>query len=171
MSNNTDILSDILNSLGDEESEMIEKTATDANVLTNTENSEASKKIPSEKPHSSEKKLGLSILNKNKYQDDIRTLAGIEANKRDNAGTENISPKKMPVEPGLVFEKKASAEVIADIYAASGIDLEKVASEDTQNDMLLKMAEDTLAEFQDLEKIAEVLAEATAEKFMALIEQ
>ena len=170
MSDKTALLKDILFSLDSEETEMIEKTATDANTLTNTENGEAAKKIKTEVPSSSEKKLGLGTLGNNKFEEDMKDFTGVAANKPDGQGTEDITVGKTPVEPGTVFEKKASAEIIEEIYAASGINLEKVASEDAQNDMLLKIAEDTLDELQDLEKVAEILAEKTAEKFMAIIE-
>ncbi len=170
MSNNTSLLKDILFSLDDEETSMIEKTATDANAVTKTENSEAAKKIPTETPHKSEKKLGLSVLGKNKFQDDIRTLAGVEANKRDKQGTEDVKVKMPPAEPGIVFEKRASADVIEQIYEAAGVNLEKIASEENTNDMLLKIAEDTLIEMQDLEKVADALAEETANRFIAKLE-
>lgn len=171
MSDKTSLLQDILFSLDDDDTQMIEKTATDANTLKNTENSEAVKKVSTEAPHKSEKKLGLSVLGKNKFQDDIRTLAGVEANKRDKQGTEDINVNKPSVEPGLVFEKKASEDVISTIYEAAGVDLQKVASEENIDDMLLKVAEDTLAEMQDLEKVAEALAEETANRFIAKLEQ
>ena len=171
MSDKTEILSSILDSLNDEESSLIEKTATDANVLSNTENPEARKKVPSESPKSSEGKLGLSVLSKNKHEDDIRRYDGVSANKPDHQGTEDISPKKPPVEPGVMFEKKASDETIAAIYEASGIDLSKTASEGIVEDVLLKVAEDTMMELQDLEKVAEVLAEVTADKFIKIIDE
>ncbi len=170
MSEKTELLGEILDSLTSDEKIELEKTATDAGANKNTENSEAAKKIPSEVPHKSEKKLGLSVLGKNKHEDDIRTLADVEANKKDGQGTEDIKVKKQPVEPGLVFEKKASAEVIDSIFGAAGVDLSKVASADVQNDMLLKVAEDTLLEMQDLDKVAQELAESTADRFMAIIE-
>jgi hypothetical protein len=169
MSDKNELLGAILGSLGEEETEMIEKTATDANTLSNTENPEARKKLPIDKPTKKEGKLGLSILSKNTHEDTIKRFDGVEANKPDGKGTEDISPKKPPVEPGVMFEKKASDEAIAEIYEAAGIDLSKVASDGAEEEVLLKVAEDTMNELKDLEKVAEVLAEVTAEKFMKII--
>ncbi len=169
MTNKTDILQDILFSINDDEQQELDKIATDANTVTTTENSEAVKTIKKETPHKAERTLGLASLKTDSFQDDIRTLANIQPNKKDGLGTENISIKKQPVEPGSVFEKKASERVIAEIYEAAGVDLTKTASEEHGEDMLLKVAEQTLAEMQDLDKVAESLAEATADKFMAAV--
>ena len=171
MSDKTELLQSILSSLDETENDMIEKIATEANTITNTENPEARKSVPTQKPTKSEGKLGLSVLSKNKYEEDVRKYDGVEANKQDKNGTENISPKMPPAEPGVMFEKKASDEAIAAIYEAAGIELSKVASADEEVDMLIKVAEDTMAELQDLEKIAEEMAELTADKFIKIIRE
>ena len=116
MSEKNELLQNILDSLGDSEQELIEETATDAGGLTNTENKEAKKSIPKESPKVSEGKLGLSVLSKSKHEEDILNFNGVEANKPDGQGTENISPKSMPTEPGTVFEKKASDETISRFF-------------------------------------------------------
>jgi len=171
MSDKNDLLRDILDSLSDEETEMIEKTATDAGSIKETENKEAREKVKGETPSKEEKKLGLSILGKNKYEEDVKDFKGVDANSSDGNGTENISVGNTPVEPGTMFEKKASADAISQIYALAGIDLQKTASEGSHEDMLLKVAYDTMEEMKDLEKVAEALAEETAERFMRKIQE
>lgn len=167
MGEKTNILNDILESLSDEETSMIEKVATDANALKNTENKEASKKVPTETPKKTEGKLGLSVLGKNKHEEDVLDFNHVAANGQDGQGTENISPKKPPVEPGVMFEKKASSEVLESLYEAAGVDLRKVASEETQEDMLVKVAMETLEELNDLEKIAEEIADKITDRIVA----
>jgi hypothetical protein len=171
MSDKTELLQDILSSLDENENGMIEKLATDANALSNTENPEARKKVPTQVPTKSEGKLGLSVLSKNKHEEDVRKYDGVSANKPDGQGTENISPKTPPAEPGVMFEKRAADEAISAIYEAAGLDLQKVASTDAEMDMLLKVAEDTMNELQDLEKVAEAMAEATAKRFIEIINE
>lgn len=67
------------------------------------------------------------------------------------------------------FQKTASSNVLGALYEAAGVDLEKVASESLQEDILLKVASDTLEEFGDLEKTAQLLAENAADIFLAQI--
>ena len=169
MGEKTDLLKDIIGSLSDEETTMIEKTATDANALKNTENSEASKKIPTETPKKKEGKLGLSVLGKNKHEDAILDFNHVTANKQDKKGTEDIKVKLPRTEAGVTFEKRASEDVLAALYSAAGVDLSKVASEDTQEDLLMKIAAETLQEIGDLDKIAEDIADKAADRFIARI--
>lgn len=170
MGERTDILKDILSGLTDEDSSMIEKVAADANALKNTENKEASKKAPTETPSKTEKKLGLGALKQNTHEEEVLDFNDIEANKQDGQGTENISPKLPPAEPGTVFEKRASADVLEALYDAAGIDLAKVASEETQENVLLKVAAETLSELQDLEKIAEDIADKITDRILLNLE-
>ena len=166
----TEILNDILDSLSDEESTMIEKTATDAGSLKNTENKEAAKKLPTETPSKTEKKLGLGALGKNKHEEEVLNFDKVKANGQDGQGTENISPKLPPAEPGTTFEKRASADVLGALYEAAGVDLAKVASEETENDLLVKVAKETLDELADLEKVAEELADKITDRIMHNLE-
>jgi hypothetical protein len=171
MSNKSEILSSILDSLSEDEVGTIEKTATDANALSNTENPEARKKVPSQSPTKKEGKLGLGVLKNNTYEEDVKDFNHVSPNGQDGQGTENISPKKTPVEPGVMFEKKASADVLNALYDAAGVDLRKVASEETQEDLLVKVAAETLEELKDLEKIAEEIADKITDKIMSNLEQ
>jgi len=166
MGERTDILRDILGNLSEEETGTIEKVATDANALKSTENKEAVKKVPAETPKKSEGKLGLGILGKNKHEEDVLNFDKVTPNSPDGQGTENIKPKKPPVEPGVMFEKKASADVLDALYEAAGVDLRKVASEEAEENTLLKVAEETLAELHDLEKVAEALADKITDRII-----
>ncbi len=170
MGERTDILKDILGGLSEEDNSVIEKVATDANALKSTENKEAVKKVPTQVPTKKEGKLGLGVLGKNKHEEDVRNFDNVTPNGRDGKGTEDLKVKKPPVEPGLMFEKKASADVLGALYEAAGIDLEKVASEETQNDVLLKVASETLEELNDLEKVAEELADKITDRIIANLE-
>jgi len=170
MSEKTKILRDILGSLSDEENETISKFATDANALRSTENKEAVKKVPTESPKKSEGRLGLGVLNKNKHEEEVLDFDNVSPNSTDGQGTENINPSKPPVEPGVMFEKKASADVLNALYEAAGVDLGKVASEDVKENTLLKVAEETLAELNDLEKVAEELADKITARILNNLE-
>lgn len=167
MGERTDILKDILGNLSDEEAGAIEKVATDANALKTTENKEAVKKVPTQVPHKSEGKLGLGILGKNKHEEEVLNFDKVTPNSSDGQGTENIKPKNPPVEPGVMFEKKASADVLNALYEIAGVDLNKVASEDAEQNTLLKVAEETLAELNDLEKVAEELADKITDRIIS----
>jgi len=170
MADKTDILKDILGGLSDGEASVIEKTATDAGALKTTENKEASKKIPSETPSKTEKKLGLGALKVNTHEEDVLNFDHVSANGQDKQGTENITPGKLPVEPGVVFEKKASADVLGALYEAAGLDLSKVASESTAEETLIKVAHETLSELNDLEKIAEDIADKITDRIIQNLE-
>jgi len=167
MGERTDILKDILGGLSEEDNDVIEKVATDANALKSTENKEAVKKVPTQVPSKSEGKLGLGALKKNTHEEDVRDFNNVTPNGQDKQGTENISPKNPPVEPGVMFEKKASEEVLNALYDAAGINLEKIASEDTQHDVLLKVASETLEELNDLEKVAEEIADKITDRIIS----
>jgi len=171
MGEKTELLQDILGSLSTEENEMIEKTAEAKNGLKSTENKEAAKRIPTETPKKKEGKLGLSVLGKNKHEEDVLNFDHVSANGSDGKGTEDIKVKKPKVEPGLVFEKKASADVLGALYEAAGVELEKVASEETQHDALLKVAAETLQELNDLDKVAEEIADKAADRFLARLSE
>ena len=170
MGEKTNILKDILGGLSDEETSTIEKVATDAGALKNTENKEASKKIPTETPKKTEGKLGLGALKKNTHEEEVLDFNHVTPNGQDKQGTENINPGKQPVEPGVVFEKKASADVLGALYDAAGIDLAKVASEDTEEAVLLKVAAETLEGLNDLEKFAENIADQITDRIMHNLE-
>ena len=171
MGERTDILKDILGGLTDEDNSVIEKVATDANALKNTENKEASKKIPTETPSKQEKKLGLGALKQNTHEEEVLDFNDTPSNKMDGQGTENISPKLPPAEPGTVFEKRASEDVLGALYDAAGVDLSKVASEETQENVLLKVAAETLEELKDLDKIAGDIADQITDRIFANLEQ
>ena len=170
MGERTDILKDILGGLSEEETSVIEKTATDAGALKNTENKEAVKKLPIETPSKTEKKLGLGALKQNTHEEEVLNFDGVAANGQDGLGTENISVKKQPVEPGTVFEKKASQDVLGALYEAAGLDLRKVASEDTEEELLFKVASETLSELNDLEKMAEDMADKITDRILSNLE-
>ena len=167
METKTDTLAKILDAIGDVEGAELNKVAEDLNK--NTENKEAAKSIPKEGPHSSEKKLGLGVLSRNSHEEIIITPKSVGNKGLGGGGTENIDPKLPKAEPGVTFEKRASADVLEAISQASGVDLTKVASEEGEESLLLKVAQETLEEFNDLDKFAEAMAEATAEKFMQRI--
>ncbi len=171
MGERTSMLKDILGNLSDDETSTIEKVATDANALKTTENKEASKKIPTQVPTKKEEKLGLGALKKNTHEEDVLNFNHVSPNGQDKEGTENISPKLPPAEPGTVFEKRASEEVLDALYAAAGVDLSKVASEDTENSLLLKVAEETLLELNDLEKVAEELADKITDRILSNLDK
>jgi len=197
MANANSPLMDILNSLPDDELDMIEKNAYDSNTvvtntensevkrrlgidpekvesagdLTNTENSEARRKNPVEREHISKGQLGLSVLSNNKFQEDVRTLSNVSPNRSEFGSTENVSTGPKRVEPGVMFEKRAAEEAIEALYAISGVNLEKVASYDTEVDTLLKVASETIESVNDLEKVAEELAVRTADIFIEIISE
>lgn len=169
MDQKTELLQDILSSLSPDETTTIEKTAEAKNGLKSTENKEAVKKIPTDTPTKSEGKLGLSGLKKNTHEEDVLNFDGVAANKSDKKGTEEIAVKLPKAEAGVTFEKRASEDVLGALYDAAGVDLAKVASEETQEDVLMKVAAETLQELGDLDKIAEEIADKAADRFMARI--
>jgi len=172
MADQNKVLSEILDTLSSEETASLDKFATvGAYSLTDTENPEVKKKLPIDKPSIHEGRTGLSALSKNRYQDDYRNFNNVEPNRHIQGSTENIAVPNAKVEPGLYFEKKASSDVLAVLSEAVGIDLQKTASYDDQEDMLLKVAEEVLVnELDDLVKEAQVLGQIAAEAFISALD-
>jgi len=167
MENISQSLYDAIENLPDDELDMLDKVADGSKgVVFDTENPEARKTLPTERPHSASGRLGLSVLSENSFQEQVRTYAGVDANGLGAGGTENVFGRPKKVEPGVMFEKRAQEEVIQQLYDIAGINLEKVASYETELDLLTKVASETLAEMNDLEKIASELAAITAEMFI-----
>ena len=172
MNDKSNMLGDILDTLNEEDATMIEKTAETFAGGMKTENKEACKKAPVDASTSVEKKLkvgGLSGLQKEMFHE----VPSVPGPKSDGGTTENEGQKPKKVEAGLTFEKKASADILETLLESAGIDgadLDKTASAE-ETDGLLKIAHDTINEMNDLEKVADDMAERAATKFMAIISE
>ena len=170
MKNRTSRLQEILKSLPEEELDLIEKTAEGKkNVNDNTENNKARKSVKPEPQTKSEGRIGLSAVLGQKTES-YHSVVDSGQSPKSPGTTENVSAKPSSVEPGVMFEKKASADVLNALYEAAGLELQKVASDSgSPDDALLKIASEAIDDMRNLEKIAEDLAEATAEKFISAI--
>ncbi len=170
MSNKTNMLNDILGNLEDSEQSVIEKVAVANTSITNTETPGTGKKAPVDAPTHKEKKLGLgglSGLQKELFHE-VPTVGG---SKSDGGTTGNDEKKPSKVEPGLTFEKKASSDILGTLMDSAGMeygDLGKEASAQ-EDDGLLKIAFDTIGEMNDLEKVADDMAERAATKFFQIL--
>lgn len=170
MTSKTNLLGKILGSLNDDENQMIEKIATNDNSIINTETPGTGKKAPVQASSSAEKKLssvGLAGLQKELFHE-VPTVSGA---KKDGGLTGNGEQMPKKVEPGTTFEKKASSAILSDLFKQAGIegqDLEKNASTQEENG-LLKIAFDTIEEMNDLEKVADDMAERAADKFLDIL--
>lgn len=170
MNEKSSMLSGILDNLSDDENELFEKTATDNGSVKNTETPGTGKSIPEDKPSSSEAKLkvpGLGKLQKEIFHE-VPTVTTV----KDGGSTENVSEKPKKVEPAVMFEKKASADILESLLETAGLSsevgLDKVASAD-EEDGLLKIAYDTISEMEDLEKVADDMAHRAADTFLAIV--
>ena len=170
MNTKTNMLNGILSNLHDDEQNVIEKVAVANTSITNTETPGTGKKAPTDEPTKTEKKAtlgGLAGLQKELFHD-VPVVGG---KKTDGGITGNEEKMPAKVEPGTTFEKKASADILGQLMASAGIDssdLSKEASAD-ENDGLLKIAFDTIDEMNDLEKVADDMAERAASKFFEIL--
>lgn len=166
MANKNELLQNILEDLGQGETEALSKMAE-----VKTENIKVPS-MPIEHPKSSTRPLGLSGLlagQNGKTEHLSNPTEGLTSLLGKNKRTENIDTPKMKREPWMTtLEKKAS--IIESLSTAVGFDLSKTASEDTLEDTLLKVAEETMHNFeQDLEKTALLIADSMADRFLERI--
>lgn len=157
-----DIFNEIMGSLSESEEGVLEKKASDVTPI-NQKTEDVNYPARSvEVPTVKENKLGLSGLSS--LTENYNKVSDSEAFGHD-AGTENIKVGKINIETPTYLEKRAS--MMESLSEAMDIDLEKVASEEAQNDFLLKTAESYLTEAsEDLNKIAMSMADSMADRFI-----
>jgi len=166
--NKNDLLQDVLGSLSDGESEVMEKTASCHSGIVPESSTEdvVYPKRRVDSPVKAERKLGLAGLSAKGGNASTENLnyPGDGYTGGLSAATENVNPKQMPVDKPSYLSKRAS--IYNALSEATGIGLEKVAGDINEEEFLLKRASEILqTEADNLEKLAISIADVMYERF------